>query len=315
MGQYDFTYEFPNDFENRVRQLLQQDSSGKQLVESLHKCKYEFVDVGLAYYAGLRNGDYWNKHALDFTLEGHEKDISILKCHERSLRAAFANALRTSTSGFVVRKILYLTDATSSLPATDEERLNVDIVAANSVLSDIIKIGERLCSNATYRKESTENSINDFFRDSFSLMGYSEVKDQTRHGISTNGQDAGEVDILITKCGKEVAVYEGLKLDSIKTAYIGVHIHKAIINYNALGTATFIVAYVSAQNFETFWMKYTDYLKNYTFPIQVKKQLDTKTSPNAAIRVAEMILSRDNYDFPVYFIAINICKASSTFNC
>ena len=70
------------------------------------------------------------------------------------------------------------------LPATNEERLNADILAANSVLSDLIKIGERVCSNATYRNDSSENSINDFFRDTLSLMGYTEVKDQTRQGVS-----------------------------------------------------------------------------------------------------------------------------------
>lgn len=306
MGQYDFTYEFPSDFESRAKQLLQQDPLGRQIVNVLPKCKYEYEDVGFAYHAGLKDRDYWNKHAIEFTLEGSEDDISILKRHDRSLREAFSKALRTNTSGFVVKKILYLIDDTPSLPATNEERLNTDIAAANSVLSDLVKIGERLCSNATYRKESTENSINDFFRDSLSLMGYSEVKDQTRHGLSTSGRDAGEVDILITKNGNEIAIFEGLKLNSINTAYINEHIHKAIINYNALGAATFIVAYVTVSDFESFWIKYTDYLKNYMFPIQVKRQLNTRAFPNAATRVAEMILSRDGYDFPVYFIAMNI---------
>ncbi len=195
MGQYDFTYEFPSDFEKRVKQLLQQDFSGMQAATAFQKCKYEYEDVGLAFYAGLRGGDYWDKHALDFTLEGDEKDIDILKRQNRILTEAFSKALRTNTSGFVVRKILYLIDETSSLPASNEWRLNADIIAANSVLSDLIKIGERMCSNVTYRKDSTENSINDYFRDTLSLMGYSEVKDQTRHGISTSGKDAGEVDI------------------------------------------------------------------------------------------------------------------------
>lgn len=306
MGQYDFTYEFPSDFEKRVKQLLQQDFSGMQAATAFQKCKYEYEDVGLAFYAGLRGGDYWDKHALDFTLEGDEKDIDILKRQNHILTEAFSKALRTNTSGFVVRKILYLIDETSSLPASNEWRLNADIIAANSVLSDLIKIDERMCSNVTYRKDSTENSINDYFRDTLSLMGYSEVKDQTRHGISTSGKDAGEVDILITKDGKEIAIFEGLKLNSVNTSYIDEHIHKAIINYNALGTATFVVAYVSAQNFESFWEEYTAHIKRYAFPLPIKKQLNIKASPNAAIRIAEMILSRDGFDFPVYFIALNI---------
>lgn len=306
MGQYDFTYVFPFDFEKRVIQIIQQESSGAQVAEAFLRCKYEYEDVGLAFYAGLKGGDYWNKHALDFTLEGNEKDIGLLKSKNRILSEAFGKALRTNTSGFVVRKILYLFDERSSYPTSDERRLNADISAANSVLNDLIKIGERVCSNVTYRKDSSENSVNDYFRDTLSLMGYSEVKDQTRHGISASGNNAGEVDILINKEGKEIAVFEGLKLDSVNTSYIDKHIDKSIINYNALGTATFIVAYVSTQNFKSFWERYIMHLKNYKFPLPIKRQLNTRTSLNAAIRVAEMVLSRDGFDFPVFFIALNI---------
>ena len=306
MGQYDFTYEFPSDFDNRVKQLLQQEDSRAQVASAFQRCKYEYDDLGLAYYAGLRGNDYWNKRALDFTIEGAEEDINILKNHARGLTDAISRSLRPNVSGFVVRKILYLIDDMPLLPATNEERLNADILAANSVLSDLIKIGERVCSNATYRNNSSENSINDFFRDTLSLMGYTEVKDQTRHGVSISGKDAGEVDILIAKDGKEIAIFEGLKLDSVHTEYIDQHINKAINNYNALGTATFIVAYVSVRNFEPFWERYTAHIQSHTFPLQIRRNLNVKTSPNAAIRIAEMILSRDGFDFPVYFIALNL---------
>lgn len=306
MGQYDFTYEFPSDFDNRVKQLLQQEDSRAQVASAFQRCKYEYDDLGLAYYAGLRGNDYWNKRALDFTIEGAEEDINILKNHARGLTDAISRLLRPNVSGFVVRKILYLIDDMPLLPATNEERLNADILAANSVLSDLIKIGERVCSNATYRNNSSENSINDFFRDTLSLMGYTEVKDQTRHGVSISGKDAGEVDILIAKDGKEIAIFEGLKLDSVHTEYIDQHINKAINNYNALGTATFIVAYVSVRNFESFWERYTAHIQSHTFPLQIRRNLNVKTSPNAAIRIAEMILSRDGFDFPVYYIALNL---------
>lgn len=306
MGQYDFTYEFPSDFDNRVNQLLQQEDSRAQVASAFQRCKYEYDDLGLAYYAGLRGNDYWNKRALDFTIEGAEEDINILKNHARGLTDAISRSLRPNVSGFVVRKILYLIDDMPLLPATNEERLNADILAANSVLSDLIKIGERVCSNATYRNNSSENSINDFFRDTLSLMGYTEVKDQTRHGVSISGKDAGEVDILIAKDGKEIAIFEGLKLDSVHTEYIDQHINKAINNYNALGTATFIVAYVSVRNFESFWERYTAHIQSHTFPLQIRRNLNVKTSPNAAIRIAEMILSRDGFDFPVYYIALNL---------
>lgn len=306
MGQYDFTYEFPSDFDGRVVQLLQQELSGSQVASAFQRCHYEYDDKGLAFYADMKGGDYWNKHALDFTLEGTKKDIELLKNKQKVLREALAGALRTGISGFVVRKILFLHNEISLVPTSDEQRISADLSAAHSVLDDLIRIGERVCSNVTYRKDSSENSINDFFRDTLSLMGYSEVKDQTRHGISTSGNDAGEVDILITKDGKEIAIFEGLKLDSVNTSYIDRHIDKSIINYNALGTATFIVAYASAHNFESFWNGYFTHLQKYKFPLLIKRQLYALSAPNAAIRIAEMVLSRDGFDFPVFFIALNV---------
>ena len=77
MGEFDFTYILPENFEKRVVQYLLQ-LANRQLAEAFQHCKYEYEDVGLAYYAGLR-GDNWNKRALDFTFEGTDKDISVLK--------------------------------------------------------------------------------------------------------------------------------------------------------------------------------------------------------------------------------------------
>ena len=304
MGQYDFSYELPSDFTNRVIQLLQQTSSNSRLADAFQHCKFEYEDLGLAYYAGLK-GDNWDKRALDFTFEGRSADIEILRNSRGVLKDALTKGIRPSTSGFLIRNLLFLVDDTSSFPSSDEDRLNADLTAANAVLNDLAKVSERLSTNATYKK-APENSINDYIRDMLLLMGYNEVKDQTRHGISLSGKDAGEVDILISKGGKEIAIFEGLKLNSVDSAYIDNHILKAIVNYNALGTATFIVAYVSSNNYESFWNRYTDYLKEYRFPLQIKRALRTKASPNAALRIASMILSRDGYDFPVFFMAINI---------
>lgn len=305
MGQYDFSYELPSDFTNRVIQLLQQTSSNSRLADAFQHCKFEYEDLGLAYYAGLK-GDNWDKRALDFTFEGRSADIEILRNSRVVLKDALTKGIRPTTSGFLIRNLLFLVDDTSSFPSSDEDRLNADLTAANAVLNDLAKVSERLSTNATYKKETPENSINDYIRDMLLLMGYNEVKDQTRHGISLSGKDAGEVDILISKGGKEIAIFEGLKLNSVDSAYIDNHILKAIVNYNALGTATFIVAYVSSNNYESFWNRYTDYLKEYRFPLQIKRALRTKASPNAALRIASMILSRDGYDFPVFFMAINI---------
>lgn len=110
----------------------------------------------------------------------------------------------------------------------------------------------------------------------------------------------------MTKAGREIAIFEGLKLDSVSTAYIDAHIDKAIVNYNALGTATFVVAYVNSADFESFWKKYSDHVRQYDFPLQIKKPFNVLPYPNAAARIATLILTRDGFDFPVYFIAFKI---------
>ena len=310
MEMYDFTYALPNDFDNRVCQLLRQLYKSDELANSFTNCKYEYEDLGLAYYAGLR-GDNWNKNAIDMTIEGPQSAVSVLKNNNKTVENAISKALKSTETGLLLRETVYLTsDSLSVFPETNEERLNADIQSAELVLSDLIKVGERLCSNPTYNGDSSENSINDFFRDTLSLMGYNEVKDQTRHGISNSGKGAGEVDILITKDGKEVAIYEGLKLSSVNTSYIDNHIEKSIVNYNALGTATFIIAYVSTYDYENFFNRYFEHLQNIQFPMETKQALKVSPFPNASTRLAKMILSRDGYDFPVYFVTFKLLNKS-----
>lgn len=308
MGAYDFTYKIPENFNKRIIQYLQQ--AGKESVgKAFLNCKYDYENQGRAYYAGLR-GDNWDKDALDFTFEGSTEYIAILKPAESVLKRAIEMALKPSESGLLVRNIFFFDDDVSleitKTPLSNEERLNVDIETAKTVLDDFIQIGERICLNHSFNANSSENSINDAFRDMLFIKGYNEVKDQTRHGISSSGKDAAEVDILLTKEGKEIAIFEGLKLSSVNTTYIDEHIEKAILNYNALGTATFVVAYVCSTNFESFWERYSEHIENYEFPLQVKRSFQVLPYPNAAIRTATMILSRDDYDFPVYFIALKL---------
>ena len=309
MGEFDFTYELPENFQRRVVQYLQQTGSAK-VAEAFLRCRYEYDVLGFAYYEGIR-GDNWNKKAVDFTIEGKRGDIAILRGAERALNSAIDKAIRANESGFLVKTIYYLESdemaTLQDLPSSNRERLAADIETAKQVLNDLTKIGGRVCLNCSFSAVSSENSINDSFRDMLSVMGYDEVKDQTRHGISVGGKDAGEVDILLTKNGKEIAIFEGLKLSNVNAAYIDEHIEKAIINYNALGTATFIVAYVSSPDFDAFWSRYYAHIRDYTFPLEIAKGLSELPYPNAATRIASLILSRDRYEFPVYFLALKIC--------
>ncbi len=305
LGEYDFTYELPKNFGNRVCQFLAQGSK-VNMVSAFKRCRYEYDIIGFAYYAGLR-GDNWNKKAVDFTLEGPSKDIEYLKNNNIVFKESIQKALKPSESGFLVRDIyLFPDDNLDDYPETNEDRLNIDLKISKEILSDLIQICGLACSNYDYNGNRSENSINDYFRDMLMSKGYEEVKDQTRHGKSANGKDAGEVDILISKEGKEVAIYEGLKLKFVNKSYISTHIDKAIHNYNSLGTAVFIVSYVDVSDFGAFWQKYSEYIRTYNFNLEEKRNYKELAYPNASTRVSSIILSRDGYDFPVYFIALKI---------
>ena len=313
-GNLNFTYELPDNFKKRVYQFLEQ-LRGTEVANAFNRCSYEYDDIGLAYYAGLK-GDNWDKHAIDFIIEGTDSDIILLKNNIGFFKSAISKSLKSEVTGYLVKEITFF-NQDDELPdaegfSSNEERLNADIASAKEVYNDLVTVGGRLCSNTTYNQNSAENNINDFVRDALAFLGYNEVKDQTRHGISWNGADAGEVDILLTKEGKEIAIYEGLNLDSVDTNYINKHLNKAIVNYNSLGTATYIVAYVGSANFNSFWDRYTAYISNYEFPITVRSELEVLPYPNAAIRGATMIMSRDSYDFPVYFLAFNVRKESNS---
>lgn len=306
MNRYDFSYKIEDTFKMKTYQYLKQQN--KEIADAFGNCIYEYQDMGLAYYVGLRNGDNWDKHALDFTIEGPKRSIKILERVKRVLKDAMEKALNPSKSGFLIREIFLFSNDEDilDLPKTNDERLNIDISIAEGVLKDLIDISGRLCCNSLYSSANTENSINDYFRDALSYKGYKEVKDQTRHGLSFSKKDAGEVDLLLERDGKEIAIFEGLKLDSVDSNYIDKHIKKAVDNYNVLGTAVFIVSYVTTSDYKVFWEKYYKYISTYDYNMECKQIMKERTYPNATTRIADIILSKNGYDFPVFFITINM---------
>lgn len=288
MGEFDFTYRLPQNFSRRVVQYLEQLES-PNVARAFQNCTYDYEDLGLAYYAGMK-GDNWDKKALDFTVEGSPRDIALLKSKGHILKESISKSLKSSESGFLLKEIYYFeSESVEPIPLSNAARLNADIASSQVVLRDLLQIGQRFCLNCAFNGASSENSMNDYFRDLLFMKGYTEIKDQTRHGLSVNKKDSAEVDILLTKDGKEIAIYEGLKLSSVSTTYIDTHISKAVVNYNALGTSTFIVAYVDVSDFDSFWNRYVSYLQSYSFPLLVKSPIEVYPYPDAAARVASTI--------------------------
>ena len=206
MGEFDFTYRLPQNFSRRVVQYLEQLES-PNVARAFQNCTYDYEDLGLAYYAGMK-GDNWDKKALDFTVEGSPRDIALLKSKGHILKESISKSLKSSESGFLLKEIYYFeSESVEPIPLSNAARLNADIASSQVVLRDLLQIGQRFCLNCSFNGASSENSMNDYFRDLLFMKGYTEIKDQTRHGLSVNKKDSAEVDILLTKDGKEIAIY------------------------------------------------------------------------------------------------------------
>ena len=70
----------------------------------IKRCTYEYDDVGLAYYAGLR-GDNWDKKAIDITFEGSSSDINCLKNNKSIFETALEKAIKLETYIFSLMMI------------------------------------------------------------------------------------------------------------------------------------------------------------------------------------------------------------------
>lgn len=250
-----YSYQVPDGFDRRVEQYLVAIAPNTKVLTDLRRCHYDFEDLGNAYYAGIRPSP-WDSNAMDVTLLGPSASIDRLREMKAALSTAVSKALNTSATGLLLSELFLIEDVVplSASFTSDQDRFVDDVRNAQVIKEEIVRIGENLSKNILYTDDISEDSINDFFRDFLERLDCFEVKDQTRHGLSSNGSAAGEVDILLQKDGREAAIIEGLKLSCVNTSYIGEHIRKATINYNPLGTPVFILAYVSTNDFEKFWL-------------------------------------------------------------
>lgn len=304
-----YSYQVPDGFDRRVEQYLVAIAPNTKVLTDLRRCHYDFEDLGNAYYAGIRPSP-WDSNAMDVTLLGPSASIDRLREMKAALSTAVSKALNTSATGLLLSELFLIEDVAplSTSFTSDQDRFVDDVRNAQVIKEEIVRIGENLSKNILYTDDISEDSINDFFRDFLERLDCFEVKDQTRHGLSSNGSAAGEVDILLQKDGHEAAIIEGLKLSCVNTSYIGEHIRKATINYNPLGTPVFILAYVSTNDFEKFWLHCLEFLKGYSFDARVEKSILSEATPNAACRLASAVLSRDGYSFPFFFIAFKLIK-------
>ncbi len=125
MGEYNFTYEIPNDFNNILIRTLRINGFN-EMPNILEKCKISFENLGYAYYAGIRKGDTWDKYALNVTIEAPVQAIDELKRYTKTITEWIQKVLKPNESGFLIKKVEFLVlddDMIVDLPKSTEDNL------------------------------------------------------------------------------------------------------------------------------------------------------------------------------------------------
>ncbi|HEJ8084090.1 hypothetical protein [Serratia marcescens] len=113
-----------------------------------------------------------------------------------------------------------------------------------------------------YSRSHSEDESNDFLRDML-LSKHYEVKDQSREGESSSGQQAGELDLLIESDQSLFSIIEAMRLENVNTNYINTHYKKLLKNYNPLMVkVTFLVSYYEGARFDLWWERYVQHISS-----------------------------------------------------
>lgn len=173
-----------------------------------------------------------------------------------------------------------------------------------TLYEDIIFCCEKIQADFTLKK-ALENTINDKVRDLLEAQGY-DVKDQTRHGSSPTGKDAGNLDILIKIGKRSISLVEALRLDSVKEEYISDHINK-IYKYDTLGLRfNFLISYVKTKDFKGFCNRYIKLIQEQEYPYNLIQCLICDSKQHPEIRTIETVLDREGIATKLYHVVVHM---------
>ncbi|WP_276952465.1 hypothetical protein [Enterocloster lavalensis] len=132
------------------------------------------------------------------------------------------------------------------------------------ILKELLRACVRMQGNSAYYG-SEENYRNDYIRDML-ITGGIDARDQTRQGLSQNGKESGELDLLICENELPVTVIEALNLTCVNKRYIDKHIEK-IFNYDPAGNRyNILLSYVTVVDFPAFLKRYMAHIEAQTYP-------------------------------------------------
>jgi internalin A len=177
-------------------------------------------------------------------------------------RVGYENTFRTipceiSATGVNVHKILGLYKIEIPEPESNP------VYSLDRILNDLIEVGSRILERKFQKK--IENIINDDIVDLLRTKGHN-IADQTRSGISNNGKDAGELDIMLRmNNGIPITIIECFRLESCgpKNRVVSEHLIKLLSKYDTHELKRkFIVVFCEADRFDNLWNNYSEYIKN-----------------------------------------------------
>jgi hypothetical protein len=173
-------------------------------------------------------------------------------------------------------------------------------------LSDkVLRALSKMQRNHHYDSSSSEDTMNDYIRD---ILDESyNVKDQTRQGDSTRGDEAGEVDIQLCDSGFPLVMIEGVKLDSLVKETLNTHIDKVLVNYDPNGCPyAFILIYTTVVRFDEFYRKLLNYLTKYKYPYERQTDIQDMETGYTELRHAQTILLRSEKNVRLHFYVAHI---------
>lgn len=240
--------------------------------------------------------EYIKELLKEYKAEDEEK----IKVYYEQLKCVDNTAEYEEVKG-VIERALYEKDF---LPVCQWLK-KVDQYSYENLLDQIISASIKLQGCKMYSNAS-EDDRNSFIASLLEAGGYAN-KDQTRWGSSNEGINAGEIDIQITKKnGVPYAVIEALNLDSLKKAYLNLHLDK-IFKYDTTGLkCNFILVYAEVRNFQTFISKYIKHIGEHIYPYALQSIEEIGCYEYTNLKVMKTVHNRNGMEISLYHICVAI---------
>lgn len=187
---------------------------------------------------------------------------------------------------------------------------SIDSSEINDSISSLVDACDKLAKNSTYNPKTDEGRINDYIRDVYNSDKYS-ITSGDRQGLSATGIEPGTIDLSIKASGKQIILFECLRLFYVHRQYLSDHIIKAIGNYNPLGVPVVLLIYYCGVDYQSFFSRLCDHLQKYNWPagVEVISELQIENT-NSAVRKAKVTISKEGYVLDVHFITVKLLNSN-----